>query len=277
MPADKVAVVIPARYGSTRLPAKPLQPIAGKPLIQHVWARCMRARGITTVIVATDDLRIAETARNFGAEVAMTSAEHRSGTDRVAEVAKRLRGFSHIINVQGDEPLIDPALITKLARMLKADRKISMITAASVFPAEDEIADPNIVKVVIDRTGDALYFSRSPIPFVRDRAVRPNFYRHQGIYGYPIKLLLEFVKWPPTILERAESLEQLRALERGVKIRVLLARETALSVDTPDDVARVDRLLRPSISSSSFDRTRGISIKGKRKGKSSANLVAGAT
>lgn len=244
MPADKVAVIIPARFGSTRLPAKPLHPIAGKPLIQHVWERCMRARGIAQVIVATDDVRIAEAAFGFGAEVALTSSKHRSGTDRVAEVAKKLRGISHIINVQGDEPLVDPALIAKLAKALSAERKIAMITAASAFSSEEELANPNFVKVVRDRAGDALYFSRLPIPFVRGDGARPVFLRHQGIYGYAIKCLLEFVRWKPAPLEQAESLEQLRALENGVKIRVLITKAAAASVDTIEDVAMVERLLK---------------------------------
>src|ERR1051325_8563583 len=190
----KVAVVIPARYASTRLPAKPLHPIAGKPLIQHVWERCAKARGIEKVIVATDDLRIADAASGFGAEVAMTSAKHRSGTDRVAEGANKLRGYSHIINVQGEEPLVDPAIVSRLAAALAKDRKIQMITAASVFeemgrphpavragggPAPCDVANPNIVKVVLDRTDNALYFSRSPIPYVRGDGLRPPFYRHQ--------------------------------------------------------------------------------------------------
>jgi len=243
MPAAKVAVIIPARYGSTRLPAKPLHSIAGKPLIQHVWERCTRARGITQVIVATDDVRIAEAAFNFGAEVALTSAKHRSGTDRVAEVAKMLRGISHVINVQGDEPLIDPALIGRLAKTLREHRKIAMITAASAFTSEEEIANPNFVKVVRDRFGDALYFSRSAIPFVRADGAQPTFLRHQGIYGYTVKCLLEFVRWKPTPLETAESLEQLRALENGVKIRVLITKTPAASVDTIEDVATVERLL----------------------------------
>ena len=239
----KVAVVIPARYASTRLPAKPLHPVAGKPLIQHVWERCAKARGIDRVIVATDDKRIAEAARGFGADVAMTSQRHRSGTDRVAEVAKNLTGFTHIINVQGDEPLVDPATITKLAATMVKGRKIQMITSASVFTATDDLANPNMVKVVLDHVGDALYFSRSPIPFVRADGLRPLFYRHQGIYGYTTKFLLEFVKWKPGILEQAESLEQLRALENGAKIRVILAKSAAVSVDTPEDVRVVEKLL----------------------------------
>ena len=247
----KVAVIIPARFASTRLPAKPLHLIAGKPLIQHVWERCARAKGVETVIVATDDLRIAECAFGFGAEVAMTSAKHRSGTDRVAEVAKKLRGYSHVINVQGDEPLVDPVVVAKLAATMVKDKKIEMITSASVFTPEDDLTNPNMVKVVLDRAGDAIYFSRSVIPFVRDgerstsNAQRPtfNFYRHQGIYGYTTKFLLQFVKWKPGILEQAESLEQLRALENGAKIRVVLAKHAAVSVDTAEDVRAVEKLL----------------------------------
>jgi len=250
MPAPaKVAVVIPARYASTRLPAKPLHPIAGKPLVQHVWERCARAKGIETVIVATDDMRIAEAAFDFGAEVALTSSKHRSGTDRVAEVAKKLKGFSHIINVQGDEPLVDPKVITRLASAMVANRAIQMITAASVFQPADDLTNPNMVKVVVDRFGDALYFSRSKIPFVRGDGVTPTFYRHQGLYGYTTKFLLEFVKWRPGILEQAESLEQLRALENGAKIRVIAAAHAAVSVDTPEDVKAVESILNSSPSS----------------------------
>jgi len=239
----KVAVVIPSRYASTRLPAKPLHPIAGKPLVQHVWERCARAKGIDKVIVATDDMRIAEAAFAFGAEVAMTSPKHRSGTDRVAEVAKKLAGFTHIINVQGDEPLVDPTVVSKLAASMAKDRKIEMITSASVFTAEDDLANPNMVKVVLDRESNGLYFSRSTIPYVRGDGLRPAFYRHQGIYGYTTKFLLQFVKWKPGILEQAESLEQLRALENGAKIRVVLAKHAAVSVDTPEDVTAVERIL----------------------------------
>jgi len=239
----KVAVVIPSRYASTRLPAKPLHPIAGKPLVQHVWERCARAKGVDKVIVATDDMRIAEAAFAFGAEVAMTSPKHRSGTDRVAEVAKKLAGFTHIINVQGDEPLVDPTVVSKLAAAMAKDRKIEMITSASVFTPEDDLANPNMVKVVLDRESNGLYFSRSVIPYVRHDGLRPAFYRHQGIYGYTTKFLLQFVKWKPGILEQAESLEQLRALENGAKIRVVLAKHAAVSVDTPEDVAAVERIL----------------------------------
>ncbi len=241
----KVAVVIPARYASTRLPGKPLIPIAGTPLIQRVWERCTAAEGIDVVIVATDDMRIAEAAFAFGAEVAMTSPKHRSGTDRVAEVAKHLRGVTHVINVQGDEPLLDPSLVTRLAETMIEDRAIQMITAASAFGPEDDIDNPNAVKVVLGRDGCALYFSRSRIPYLRGDGVRPAWWRHLGIYGYTTKCLLQFVEWKPGDLELAESLEQLRALENGIRIRVLPARHAAVGVDTPQDVVAVERLLAP--------------------------------
>ena len=243
MPA-KVAVVIPARYASTRFPGKPLFPLAGKPMIQHVWERSSKAKGVARVIVATEDKRIAEACENFGAECVMTSEGCRSGTDRVAEVArKKLKGFTHFINVQGDEPLVDPGTITKLAAGLAADRKIQMITSASVFGPEDDLQNPNAVKVVTDRNGDALYFSRSCIPYVRNETKGLRFFRHQGIYGYTAKLLFDFVKWKPTLLEMAESLEQLRALENGVKIRVVQVKHLSVGVDTPDDAKAVTPLL----------------------------------
>jgi len=241
MPTPKVAVVIPARYGSTRFPGKPLFKIAGKPLIQHVWERCGKARGITAIIVATDDMRIAEAAFDFGAEVSMTSPKHRSGTDRCAEVAKRLHGFTHLINVQGDEPLIDPTLISRLAKTLTGDKTIDMITAANAFGSDEDAGNPNAVKVVLDRAGNALYFSRSVIPFAR--ASSPCFLRHQGIYGYSAKFLLQFVKWKPGALEQCEQLEQLRALENGARIRVLLTKSASLGVDAPEDAALAERLL----------------------------------
>ena len=243
MPA-KIAVVIPARYASTRFPGKPLFPLAGKPMIQHVWERCSRARGVARVIVATEDQRIADACATFGAECVMTSEKCRSGTDRVAEVAKKkLKGFTHVINVQGDEPLVDPGTITKLARAMAGSRDIAMITSASVFEPGDDITNANAVKVVVDRSGDALYFSRSPIPFVRNETDGLKFFRHQGIYGYTLKLLFQFVKWKPTLLEKAESLEQLRALENGTKIRVVLVKHLSLGVDTPADADAVTPFL----------------------------------
>lgn len=213
-------------------------------MIRHVWERCSRARGIERVIVATEDRRIADACAGFGAECAMTSEKCRSGTDRVAEVASRsLKGFTHVINVQGDEPLVNPATISKLARALAASPDIGMITCASAFAPGDDVANPNAVKVVTDRNGDALYFSRSPIPFVRIHTPGLAIQRHQGIYGYTLELLFQFVKWKPTPLERAESLEQLRALENGAKIRVVSIRHAAIGVDTPADAEVVVSLL----------------------------------
>jgi len=220
MPTVKsVAAILPARWGSTRFPGKPLHLIAGKPLIQHVWERTLRAKNISQVIIATDDMRIAEAAFAFGAEVAVTSPKHRSGTDRIAEVAKKLKGVSHVLNVQGDEPLVDPALLNRLAKTLLADPTLDMVTAANVFAPGDDVSNPNAVKVALARNGNALYFSRSPIPYIRDAAAAVPYYRHQGLYGYSLKFLLQFVKWKPSPLEQVEQLEQLRALENGASIR----------------------------------------------------------
>jgi 3-deoxy-manno-octulosonate cytidylyltransferase (CMP-KDO synthetase) len=241
--SNAVVAVLPARWGSTRFPGKALHPIAGRPLIQHVWERCRRARKLAGIIIATDDLRIAQVAFDFGAEVAMTSPRHKSGTDRVAEVAKNLRGVSHVINVQGDEPMISPKLIDQLATTLQAGKKLGMITAATRFTSVDDVADPNIVKVVLDSDSNALYFSRAPIPFARDGISLVPHYRHQGIYGYSLPLLLKFVKWKPTRLEQTEQLEQLRALEHGIKIRVLITSRISTGVDTPEDVALIERML----------------------------------
>ncbi len=237
----KVAGVIPARWGSTRFPGKPLHLIAGRPLLQRVWERCTRATRLGCVIIATDDMRIAEAAFDWGAEVALTSAKHRSGTDRLAQVIGRARTFSHIINIQGDEPLIDPKLIDRLAAELRGNRKLEMITAAHPFDDPADAASPHQVKVVLDANSDALYFSRTAIPFMRDASpVRPL--RHQGIYGYTRDLLLRFVRWKASPLERAESLEQLRALENGVTVHVLVTKHGSPGVDTPEDAAAMERI-----------------------------------
>lgn len=241
-----VVAIIPARWGSTRFPGKSLHSIAGKPLVQHVWERTTQAKSIAEVIIATDDMRIAEAAFAFGAEVAITSAKHRSGTDRIAEVARRLKGVSHVLNVQGDEPLVDPSLLNRLAKSLLADPKLDMITAANAFAADEDVGNPNAVKVVTDRTGNALYFSRSVIPHLRDigsDSSAVTYFRHQGIYGYSLPFLLQFVKWKPSPLEKVEQLEQLRALENGARIRVLITKSSSVGVDTPNDVKAVERTL----------------------------------
>lgn len=241
----KVVAIIPTRWGSTRFPGKALHMIAGKPLIRHVWERIMAAKALDSVIIATDDIRIADTAFAFGAHVSFTSPRHTSGTDRIAEVAKKLpAAVTHVINVQGDEPVVDPALIDRLAGTLVSNSGISMITAANPFAKNEDPANPNAVKVVLNRASDALYFSRSPVPFLRDGDVSVTFYRHQGIYGYSRKFLLQFIRWKPGILERIEQLEQLRALENGAKIRVLITKKASIGVDTPDDVKLVTAILK---------------------------------
>ena len=242
--SKKIAAIIPARWGSTRFPGKPLHLIAGKPLLQHVWERCQSAQRLDQIIIATDDMRIAEAAFDFGAKVAMTSDQHPSGTDRIAEVAKKLKGISHVINVQGDEPLADPGLIDQLAKLMLKDKAIDMITAANAFGPEEDVTNPNAVKVILDCDSNALYFSRSPIPFVRDAKIPVQYYRHQGIYGYSLPFLLDFVKWQPTALEQAEQLEQLRALENGAKIRVVVTAYASIGIDTPEDVKQVEHLLK---------------------------------
>ncbi len=244
----KIIGIIPARWGSTRFPGKALAAISGKSLIQRVWERCLAASKLDGVIVATDDLRIAEAAFGFGAEVAMTSSTHQSGTDRIAQVAARLgREVSHVINIQGDEPTIAPALIDRLAATLKRDRTLQMITAANILRDPNEIQDPNCVKVVLAKDGSALYFSRSVIPHpfgMEADAPGVIFHRHQGIYGYERRFLAQFVRWKSTPYEVAERLEQLRALEHGTRIRVLVTEHLSLGVDTPEDVKRVeDQLL----------------------------------
>jgi 3-deoxy-manno-octulosonate cytidylyltransferase (CMP-KDO synthetase) len=239
----KAVGIIPARWGSTRFPGKALHPIAGKPLLRHVWERCRRAKKLDRLVIATDDFRIAEAAFDWGAEVAMTSANHGSGTDRIAEVAAKLKGFGHVINIQGDEPLIDPKLIERLVRELQRDKKLEMITAAHPFDDASEAQSPHQVKVVLNHTGDALYFSRAAIPFFRDESSRPQYFRHQGIYGYRRDLLLRFVRWTTSPLEQAESLEQLRALENGVRIRVVMTGSGSPGVDTPEDARTMERLM----------------------------------
>ncbi len=244
-----ILAVIPARYASTRFPGKPLHPIAGKPLVQHVWERVSMARRISGAIVATDDERIAEVARGFGAEVAMTRGDHPTGTDRLAEVAAAHPEATHLINIQGDEPLIQPALIDSLAAALAGDPDLPMITAAAPLADAADAQNPNIVKVVLasdghepPRGGQALYFSRSPIPFARGPLSRP-YYRHLGIYGYTRGFLLSFVSWPPSPLEQAECLEQLRALENGARLHVVLTTDESPGVDTPEQALAVEELI----------------------------------
>ncbi len=238
-----VLVVIPARWGSTRFPGKPLHIIAGKPLVQHVWERCKECRHVDKVVIATDHERIADAVRLFNAVSVLTSPDHPSGTDRVAETAKSFPTHDIVINVQGDEPLISPALIDELALTLAANETISMITAAA--PLEDAALrnDANVVKVVMNMQSDALYFSRALIPHPRNTDADVTHFRHLGIYGFRRKFLFQFVSWPQSPLEKAESLEQLRALENGARIRVVITRDNSPGVDTEDQARAVEALL----------------------------------
>jgi 3-deoxy-manno-octulosonate cytidylyltransferase (CMP-KDO synthetase) len=244
----KVVAIIPARYASTRFPGKPLFPLAGKPMILHVAERVDAARKagvVTRFLVATDDSRIADVVRAAGFPVQMTSPDHPTGTDRIAEVAAGL-DEEIVVNIQGDEPLIEGAVIDAAVDALIADPSVPMSTV--VHPADpDALDDPNRVKVVMDLHGRALYFSRSRIPYVRD-GVAMRMWQHVGLYAYRRAFLLEFVKLAPTGLERAESLEQLRALENGypIKVATLEGAWRSVPVDVPSDIDLVEAVLRKS-------------------------------
>ena len=232
---------IPARYGSTRLPGKPLLSIAGRPMIEHVYTRVARARGLARVVVLTDDERIARAVAAFGGEWEMTPEDCASGTDRIAWAARQWDAAA-VINIQGDEPLIDPEAITRIAEHLAAHPGDPVVTLAT--PAEaDEMGNPNAVKVVLARDGSALYFSRSPIPYPRQEGAAAPL-KHLGIYGYQRDALLRLAGLAPTPLERSESLEQLRALENGIPIRVLVIERGSFGVDTAEDLERVEAILR---------------------------------
>ena len=241
----KIAGIIPARYGSSRFPGKPLALIAGKPLIGHVVEQCLKARSLSEVIVATDDTRIWEVAQGY-CRAEMTTPEHVSGTDRIAEVAENC-SCDAVLNIQGDEPLIDPSVIDAVAGALK---DAEMSTASVAIEDLHEWESPNVVKVVVNAAGRALYFSRRAIPYGRGAATGDEqmaafpFLKHLGIYGYRRKTLLRLVKFPISPLEQAEKLEQLRALENGIQIAVVQVRHDSIGVDVPSDVKRVEQLLK---------------------------------
>ena len=245
MSAAKVVVVIPARYGSTRLPGKPLVLLAGKPMIQRVYERAKMAERADRVIVATDDERIVKAVEGFGGEARMTRTEHRTGTERVAEVAAHEQG-DVFVNVQGDEPLLDPGAIDVAVNALLEEPKASIGTVATPIKTPGDIMDPNVVKVVLDFDGNAIYFSRAPIPWVRDTAskIQVRHLKHLGLYVFQREALLEYPTLPQGELERIEQLEQLRWLENGWKIRVAEVEHDAVSVDVAEDVARVEKLLQ---------------------------------
>jgi 3-deoxy-manno-octulosonate cytidylyltransferase (CMP-KDO synthetase) len=243
---DSVVVVIPARYESTRLPGKPLADICGKPMIQRVYERAAAARGVDRVLIATDDDRIREAVMGFGGDVAMTSSEHTTGTDRIAEAVGGL-DCGIVVNVQGDLPLLDPNDVAGAVAPMLADASLPMATLMTAIRDRDEFQNPNVVKVVSNRNGDALYFSRAPIPHRRDGDGDGVLgHRHIGLYVYRREFLLDFARLQPTPLELAEKLEQLRALEHGHRIRVVEVEQAGVEVDTPQDLDMVRALVRRS-------------------------------
>jgi 3-deoxy-manno-octulosonate cytidylyltransferase (CMP-KDO synthetase) len=243
--SKNVLAIIPARFASLRLPGKPLASIAGKPMIQHVVERVRRAQLVKSILVATDDERIKQAVENFGAQAILTRHDHRTGTDRVAEVATHVEADLYV-DIQGDEPLIDPGTIDAVVAAMLEDESVQIATPCSAITLPNEIMDPNIVKVVSDFDGNSLYFSRAPIPWVRDTksnlAVR--HWKHIGLYAFRRDTLLEFPTLPPGELEHVEQLEQLRWLENGFRIRVVETDYDAVSVDVPADIERVEKLLR---------------------------------
>ena len=245
MSPPKVVVVIPARYGSTRLPGKPLVSLAGKPMIQRVYERAKLAQRVNRVIVATDDERIVKAAQEFGGEARMTRHDHRTGTERVAEVAAHESG-DIFVNVQGDEPVLDPAAVDTAVEALLQEPQAAIATVATPIRTPGDIMDPNVCKVVLDFDENALYFSRAPIPWVRDTGghVQARHMKHLGLYVFRRDALLEYPTLPQGELERIEQLEQLRWLENGWKIRVAEVAHDAISVDVPEDVTRVESLLQ---------------------------------
>jgi 3-deoxy-manno-octulosonate cytidylyltransferase (CMP-KDO synthetase) len=236
--------VIPARFAAQRFPGKPLAPIAGRPMIWWVWNAARKA--LPRVVVATDDPRIVEAVRGFGGESLLTSTQCRSGTDRVAEVSRRIKADLYL-NIQGDEPLMTARTLRKVLA-LHQDRSVVLGTVATALTAADW-SDPNAVKVLLDKRGDSLYFSRSPLPYFREGAPtlppRNRFlYKHLGVYSYRPETLRSFVRWSPGFYEGAEKLEQLRALENGVRLRVAVTPDDSIGVDLPGDVARVEKILK---------------------------------
>jgi 3-deoxy-manno-octulosonate cytidylyltransferase (CMP-KDO synthetase) len=249
VPQLKIVALIPARYASTRLPGKALADLDGRPMIEHVYRRAARAPSVTEVIVATDDLRIATRVADFGGKVRLTRAAHETGTDRLAEVAATL-DCDIVVNVQGDEPLVDPGAIEELVRPLVTDPGIQMTTLYRRIHELSELTNPNIVKVVVDRASYALYFSRAAIPHLNDpRGGWPPLFRHIGLYAYRRSALLVLASLEPTPLERAEALEQLRALEHGIRIKAVQTEHESFEVNTPEDLRQVRRLLAVPASS----------------------------
>ena len=235
----KTIGVIPARFASTRFPAKVLAEIAGKPLIQHVWEKSVQCRELDEVLIACDHEDVFKVAQNFKARVVMTDPVHPSGSDRIAQAVKDLK-VDIIVNIQGDEPFIDPRTIDRLTVLLKQDHKTIMGTVIKEITEDRDFQNPNVVKCVVDQEGNALYFSRSPIPYHRNQnaSMGVKNYKHLGLYAYRKDFLMAFKDWPKGLLESAEELEQLRALEHGIKIKTTVTTYESIAVDTPQDLLK---------------------------------------
>lgn len=247
MSIPKIIGIIPARFASTRFPGKPLVDIAGKSMIQRVYEQASKAESLTKVVVATDDERIAEEVKKFGGDFVFTAPTHQSGTDRCAEVIEQMPDFDIVINIQGDEPFIEPAQIDLLASCF-IEKKVQLATLIKSIESQESIYNPNSPKVVIDVNGRAIYFSRSPIPFIRNSepglwAEKHHFYKHIGIYGYRTDALKAITKLSPSSLEIAESLEQLRWIENGFYIQTKITNSETIAIDTPEDLVKLNKLL----------------------------------
>lgn len=241
----KVVAVIPARYASTRLPGKVLADIHGKPMIQHVWEQVKKSRLVDEVLIACDDPKVEEAAKKFQAKAVMTSPKHTSGTDRIAEAVKDLK-VDIVLNIQGDEPLVHCEMVDLMAKAMLEDKSLVMATVVKVMTDESEVANPNVVKVVLDKDGNALYFSRSPIPYNREKQPfsKIRYYKHFGLYAYRKNFLMQFKGLPVSLLEDAEKLEQLRVLEAGYRIKVVQTKFDTVAVDTQEDLERVRELIK---------------------------------
>ncbi len=241
----KTIGVIPARYASTRFPAKVLAAINGVPMIEHVWRRCKQCRQLDEILIACDEEVVLNMAKGFGATAVMTALHHPSGSDRIAQAVKDL-DVEIVVNVQGDEPFIDPATIDALVAAIKADASCQMATVVKEITDEQDFTNPNVVKCVLDKDGYTLYFSRAPIPYNRNpvKPVGMKLYKHVGLYAYRKAFLLKFTSWPKSSLENMEQLEQLRALEQGVRIKTIVTTAESVAVDTPQDLQRAEEFMR---------------------------------
>lgn len=236
----KVIGIIPVRFRSKRFPGKPLAIILGKPMVQHVYERAKKSKLLDDLIIATDDKKIFDKVKEFGGKVVLTG-EHPTGTDRCAEVARKIKA-EIVVNIQGDEPVIDPEIIDNAVEPLIKDKKILVSTLVHKIEDENEIENPNIVKVVLNKDNFALYFSRSVIPYYKN--IKKIFYKHIGLYVYRKNFLLKFVKMPQTMLEKAEELEQLRILENGYKIKAVITNYSSIPVDEKKDIKKVEKFLK---------------------------------